>query len=206
MLFANENKYDKELWQASQNEKVPMSVLKGFFALESAFDAKSYRAETYTDASKNDASYGLAQVLYRTARGMGYTGQPDGLFDPYTSAKYGAKFIVILHKKYPSLLDVIAAYNMGVPRKAADILKNPAMYPRIIKIYGMPTTEWVYANQPYVDRVSAYIAYYQARERNDATGAAEIEALIKKKYFALHRLKWSSLIGAIVWPPAISAR
>ena len=194
MLFKNEDLYNHEMLQVSHEEGVPYSVLKGFFALESAFNAKSYREEKYADPSKNDASYGLAQVLYGTARGLGYTGKPDGLFDPYTSAKYGAKFIKNLHKQYPILSDVIAAYNMGSPRKAANTTA------RIIAIYGTPTVDWVYANQPYVDRVSAYIAYYQAKERNDSEAALRIEDLIKKKLSASRYPLWSSLIGEIPWP------
>ena len=193
MLFKNEDTYNPAILKASQDGKVPMPVLKGFFALESAFDPKSYREEKYADPTKNDASYGLAQILYGTARGLGYTGKPDGLFDPYTSALYGAKFIANLHRQYPSILDVIAAYNMGSPRKAANTT------PRIIGIYGKPDTNWVYANQPYVDRVSAYIAYYQAKERNDKGTQALIEDAFKKKVLASVRSTCSSLIGTILW-------
>lgn len=193
MLFPNEDKYNNVIFQVSKEEKVPYSVLKGFFALESAFDANSYREEKYADPTKNDASYGLAQILYRTARGVGYTGEPKGLLDPYTSAKYGARFIAGLHKQYPRLPDVIASYNMGSPRKAS------ATTSRIIGIYGKPEPDWVYANQPYVDRVSAYIAYYQAKERNDSGAAGRIETLIKKKLLASRRVIWQNLIGAIPW-------
>ena len=193
MLFANEDKYNHEILQASQEEKVPYSVLKGFFALESAFDAKSYRAEKYDNPAKNDASYGLAQVLYRTAVGLGYTGTPEGLFDPYTSAKYGARFIANLHKQYSELSDVIASYNMGTPRAASETTS------RIISIYGVPGADWDYANQPYVDRVSAYISYYQAKERNDLEAAARIETLIKKKAIPSRRAIWKKLLGEILW-------
>jgi soluble lytic murein transglycosylase-like protein len=193
MLFKNEDKFNPEINKVTQETGVPMSVLKGFFALESAFDPNSYREEHYADSSKDDASYGLAQVLYGTARGLGYTGEPKGLFDPYTSAKYGALFIKALHSKYPRIPDVIAAYNMGFARKA------PQTTPRIIGIYGQPAEDWIYANQPYVDRVSAYIAYYQAKERNDNEAANRIEVLIKKKYIVSRRKIWQSLIGEIPW-------
>lgn len=199
-LFKDENKYDHEILRAAQEEGVPFAVAKGFFALESAFNPKAYLEEKYADPAKNDASYGLAQVLYRTARGMGYTGTPEGLFDPYTSAKYGARFIAGLYKKYKSLPDTIAAYNMGRPRKAAETTA------RIIGIYGKPLPDWVYANQPYVDRVSAYIAYYQALERRDAGAAERIQILIKKKLLASRRAIWQKLTSAIPWPPASSGR
>lgn len=198
MLFTNEDKYNHEILRASQEEKVPFAVLKGIFALESAFNPKSYREEIYADPKKNDASYGLAQTLYRTAVGVGYTGAPEGLFDPYTSAKYGARFIANLHKQYNGLLDLIASYNMGYPRKAANTTS------RIISIYGKPGPDWVYANQPYVDRVSAYIAYYQARERNDSATAQRIEDLIKKKAMPQLRDICRSLHGELDWSPRTS--
>jgi len=37
----------------------------------------------------------------------------SGLFDPATNIKYGAAFLAGLLKKYPDVLDAIAAYNMG---------------------------------------------------------------------------------------------
>jgi hypothetical protein len=171
MLFKNENLYSKELLQASQEEGVPMSVLKGFFALESQFNASSYRFEPHI----NDASYGISQILYNTAKGLGYKGTPEGLFDPYTSAKYGARFLANLHKKYPDTMDVIAAYNMGWPRPAARTTRI------IIGIYGEPGPDWKYANQPYVDRVASYVAYYEAVERRDEARANEIAQILRKK-------------------------
>jgi len=52
---------------------------------------KAFRQE------KNDASYGLMQVLYGTAKGMGYSGPASGLYDPETSIHYGAKYLYQMH-------------------------------------------------------------------------------------------------------------
>lgn len=171
LLFQNENKYNTEILKASQETGVPVAVIKGFVALESAFTPAAIKSEVHL----NDASYGLMQILYKTAKGVGYQGDPGGLLDPYTSLYFGAKFLRGLLDKYPSLSDAIASYNMGFPRKAKDTT------PLIIKLYGHPDTSWIYANQPYVDRVSAYIAYYQTFEKADSARRQEILDAIKKK-------------------------
>jgi len=180
LLFKKEDLYNKELLQVSHETEVPLSVLKGFFALESAFNVSAKRYEKHRD----DSSYGLSQVLYKTAKGFGYKGEPEGLMDAYTSAYYGAKFIKQLSKKHKNILDIIASYNMGWPRKIEQTTKF------IAKIYSYPYSyktnppaRWVYANQPYVDRVASYIAYYQALEKNDIPKAWDIYKLIKKKSY-----------------------
>jgi soluble lytic murein transglycosylase-like protein len=170
-LFQNENKFNSEILSASQKYGVPVSIIKGFVALESNFDPKSYRYEEHI----NDASYGLMQILFKTAKGAGYTGAPEGLYDPKVNVEFGTKFLRGLLEKYPDLTASIAAYNMGYPRKAEDTTA-------IIRgVYGKPQKDWTYANQPYVDRVAAYIAYYQKIEKGDVSKANEILELIKKK-------------------------
>jgi len=177
-LFPKEDLYNAEILRASVESGTPYSVLKGFIALESAFDAKAYRYEAHI----NDASYGLAQILVRTARGVGFQGEPAELFDPYKSVLYGGKFIRQLSAKYPDVLDLIAAYNAGFPRKIRQTTQYIAdLYGYPIKYREEPPVGWVYANEPYVRRVASYIAYYQAREKNDVARAEEILGLIKKK-------------------------
>jgi soluble lytic murein transglycosylase-like protein len=171
MLFPRENEFNKEVLAASQATGVPVSVIKGFIGLESAFNPNAYREEKHI----SDASYGLMQILYKTAKGVGYAGEPKGLLAPAASILYGAKFLRGLLQRYPNVLDAIASYNMGHPRKAS------ATTPTIVGIYGKPGPDWVYANQPYVDRVASYIAYYQALEKADASRAAVVLDLIKKK-------------------------
>lgn len=177
LLFPNENKYNAEILKASQETGVPVAVIKGFCALESNFNPNSVKDEAHL----GDASYGLMQILYKTAQGVGYRGQPDGLFDPYQSLLYGCKFLKGLLDKYPKLTDAIASYNMGFPRTAENTT-------RIIEgIYGKPDVTWIYANQPYVDRVSAYIAYYQTFEKPNEQRRAEILDALKKKDYATLR-------------------
>jgi soluble lytic murein transglycosylase-like protein len=171
MLFPKENDFNREILAASQATGVPVSVIKGFVGMESAFKQAAFREEQHI----KDASYGLMQILYKTAQGLGYKGTPEGLLNPATSLLYGAKFLRGLLQRYPNVLDAIASYNMGHPRKAS------ATTPIIVGIYGKPGPDWVYANQPYVDRIASYIAYYQAKERGDEPRAALVLDAIKKK-------------------------
>lgn len=178
MLFKNEDTYNDQLLKASQETGVPLYLSKGFFALESQFNPKSYRAEPHL----NDASYGIAQILYGNAKNLGYTGTPEGLFDPYTSAKYGDLFIAGLHKIYPDVLDLISAYNAGYPRpiqKTTSYIANLYGYP--ISYATNPPPGWKYANQPYVDRVAAYAAYYQAVENHDTTTIDKLRTILAQK-------------------------
>jgi soluble lytic murein transglycosylase-like protein len=170
-LFENEDKFDNEILKVSQEENVPFALLKGIIALESNFNPKEYKYEPHI----KDASYGLMQILYKTAKGLGFKGQPYELYDPYTNIKYGAKYIKNLMTKYNNIYDIIASYNMGFPRPASKTT------PLIIKIYGEPKPDWIYANQPYVDRVASYTAFYQAKYIKDFNTAQKIFDAIKKK-------------------------
>lgn len=170
-LFADEDTYNDEILAAAVATKIPVSSLKGIMAMESQFDPNAYRDEP----DIQDGSRGLMQILYKTAKGVGFDGDPDDLFDPATGALFGAKFFAQLVARYPNYLDAVASYNMGSPRAAGNTT------PTIVGIYGQPGPDWTYANQPYVDRVAAYTAYYQAVENNDAAKAATVLDLIKKK-------------------------
>lgn len=172
-LFADENKFDHEILRAANATGVPVAVLKGLIGVESAFKPKAFRAEPQI----NDASRGLMQILYRTAKAVGYTGTEEGLFDPTANVLHGAKFFRDLMLKHKNLPAAVASYNMGYPRPASKTT------PTIIKIYGTPAPDWTYANQPYVNRVLAYIAYFQTFEKNDAQARAALLDLIKKKVF-----------------------
>lgn len=79
-------------------------------------------------------SYGLMQIMFTTAWERGYRSDPDGLLVPEVSLLYGAAHFGHLWNKYESILDAIAAYNAGSPRRYA---------------------ENEYVNQGYVDKVLA---------------------------------------------------
>lgn len=175
VLFKNEDKYNTEILAAAKTAGIPYSIAKGLIALESAFDVRSYRFEPHI----NDASYGLMQILSKTARDLGYAGTNEALYDIKTNLFYGLKFLKTINAQYPIWADTIAAYNMGWPRPAS------ATTPLIIKIYGTPTKDWTYANQPYVDRVWAYATFYQAKDVDKKYDTAkQILSDIKNKNIA----------------------
>ena len=62
---------------------VPTSLVHRVVKRESNYNPKAYHA----------GNYGLMQIRYRTAKGMGYTGTPHGLLDAETNLKYAVKYL-----------------------------------------------------------------------------------------------------------------
>lgn len=62
---------------------IPEVLLHRVIKRESGYNPKAY----------SKGNYGLMQIRYNTAKGMGYTGTPDGLFDAETNIKYAAKYL-----------------------------------------------------------------------------------------------------------------
>lgn len=91
---------------------VPESWIKAWIQTESSGRPNAYRAEPKI----GDASYGLMQLLTQTARGLGYGGPPEGLYDPATNIFYGTKLISQLRSSYgDDVRRVYSAYNSGRP-------------------------------------------------------------------------------------------
>lgn len=67
----------------------------------------------------HDASYGLGQILYGTARGIGYRGKPEGLYDPKTNIFLIAQYHKRNFDRYTDLnpVELTTAYNTGSPYK-----------------------------------------------------------------------------------------
>jgi hypothetical protein len=66
----------------------------------------------------NDASYGLGQILYGTARGLGFEGEPNDLFDPEVNIELIGKYHRRNADVYGSELtpqQLTIAYNSGSP-------------------------------------------------------------------------------------------
>jgi len=104
--------FESAIAQAAANFNVPVSWIQAVIETESSWNPQAYRAEPRI----NDASYGLMQLLYRTARGLGYTGQPDGLYDPETNINLGARLLGELRRKHgDDFRRVYSAYNSGNP-------------------------------------------------------------------------------------------
>lgn len=83
-----------------------------------------------------DASYGLGQILYGTARGLGYRGTAEGLYDPATNIDLIARYHRRNLTTYGHLTaqQLTTAYNTGSPYKkplAGHLNKFNKWYNRI---------------------------------------------------------------------------
>jgi len=63
--------------------EVPIDLVRHVVNRESTFNPKAY----------NNGHWGLMQIKHATARGMGYSGPPKGLFDAETNLKYAVKYL-----------------------------------------------------------------------------------------------------------------
>jgi hypothetical protein len=83
---ANDGKHDRldrliSTYSAAYD--VPTSLVHRVVKRESNYNPKAYHA----------GNYGLMQIRYRTAKGMGYTGTPHGLLDAETNLRYAVKYL-----------------------------------------------------------------------------------------------------------------
>jgi soluble lytic murein transglycosylase-like protein len=91
---------------------VPEEWIKAVILTESSGNPQAYRYEP----KLQDASYGLMQLLYSTAKGLGYQGPAAGLYDPETNIKLGSRLLGQLKQRYgDSFPRVYSAYNSGRP-------------------------------------------------------------------------------------------
>lgn len=112
--------------------------VKAIIKQESGWDANASRYEAHL----NDTSWGLMQVLLKTAKAtLGNDKLTiSDLLNPEINIETGTKFIASLLNRYGNFDDATAAYNAGSPRRAAD--KK-------------------YVNQKYVDSVNNYYSMYK---------------------------------------------
>ncbi|HEX6960210.1 MAG TPA: lytic transglycosylase domain-containing protein [Ferrovibrio sp.] len=92
------------------------ALVMGVMQQESAFNPMAYRYE----ASRGEASYGLMQLLYSTARDRGFSGDPAGLYDPATNIALGMAQLKWSFDYLASRLGTVteaqwlSSYNAGV--------------------------------------------------------------------------------------------
>lgn len=102
--------YDSLILDAAARYVVDPALIKALITKESSWNPQAYRAEPQI----GDASRGLMQILFNTARGMGYAGAPEGLFDPATNIDLGTRYLAgqLQTYGYPA---GVSAYNAGHP-------------------------------------------------------------------------------------------
>lgn len=106
------NAFDPIITGAAARYGIPFQWIKAVIGTESNFNPDAYRAEPQI----NDASYGLMQILSRTARGLGFSGDPDDLFDPAINIELGSKLLAQLRRSYgEDFRRIYSAYNSGNP-------------------------------------------------------------------------------------------
>jgi soluble lytic murein transglycosylase-like protein len=165
MKFAHENDFNDEINAAAAKYNVDPAIIKGVIAQESNFISTAYRAEPFISPTTGkprdwlgptndfpaggDASFGLMQLLVRTARLLGLTGVKENLFDPATNINLGTKYLANLISKYTAqgkpLDNALSEYNGG---SGSTFGGAPAFGP--------------FKNQAYVNNVKNYISYFQS--------------------------------------------
>jgi len=161
--WANQDTYAESIESAADAAGVPREIAYGLIAQESGFVATAVRAEpSYVcnlTGTTGDASYGLTQLLYCTALGLGYGGDQTGLFDPSTNLSLGLSYVGQLISSHGGDVSAaLSAYNGG---------DRPSLG------YGTRLPSGQFANESYVDNVlnnAAYFASYLAARDAAATG------------------------------------
>jgi soluble lytic murein transglycosylase-like protein len=116
---------------------LPDGLILATIDTESSFDSEAVRTEYPIDSTEvyKDASIGLMQVLYTTARNLGFTGDIWDLQDPEIGLTWGMAYQVYLWKKYKDWDAVIHAYNEGETQYNKGV--------RVPVYYGKVKSRWV---------------------------------------------------------------
>jgi soluble lytic murein transglycosylase-like protein len=162
--WANQDTYAAVIESAAAEYGVPASTAYGLIAQESGFNPTAVRQEPGVTCAASgvvgDASYGLTQLLYCTAQGLGYTGVPTGLFDVTTNVDLGLQLLGRLIAQHGGDIDgALSEYNGGY---------RPSLG------YGARRADGTFANQAYVDNIDTNAAYFdQYLAQRDATSSSD---------------------------------
>lgn len=152
------------LERAALAHHVPLPIVLAVVGQESSFNPLAYRGEPQL----GDGSYGLMQLLFSTAKGLGYTGDRSGLFVAETNAQLGAQLLAQLLRTRGSVSNALSAYNggyrpalgFGAPARQSVTLctKRDA---KGLCIATRRVAPGEYGNQAYVDGVQEKIRYFE---------------------------------------------
>lgn len=163
--YSREADYDGYVNAEAAAQGVPVELVKAIIGAESAFVAGAKRPEPQI----NDASWGLMQLLYRTAQGLGYSGDPSGLLDPSTNIHFGTALLAqLLSRTNGDIAGAASAYNGGYrPRLGFGAKATKTV--TVCLAHDPKTGECIrsrtvspgeFANQSYVDRVLSNYNYF----------------------------------------------
>ncbi len=105
--------------ESATRHLIAQSYLQAIIHQESGGNPLAVRQEPRI----HDASYGLMQLLGRTARGLGFTGPLEGLLKPATNIALGARYFAGLFKRHQETGAALAHYNGG-PKAARAWLRG----------------------------------------------------------------------------------
>jgi soluble lytic murein transglycosylase-like protein len=76
----------------------------------------------YVPHDGGSPTYGVCQIKYDTAVGVGYKGDPKGLMDPKTNAKFAARYLKFQESRYNGdFVKMAAAYNAGTYNESKKV-------------------------------------------------------------------------------------
>ena len=151
MIWPNETSFDSIFRPASEQHAVPLSILKGVTAKESSFNPRASKFEPHV----KDTSRGLMQVLYSTAKWIGFKGTEEELFDPAKVIPVGAavlkRFFDMATKTGGGWEDAVSMYNAGMEKIGTG------------RYTARKRPDGTFLNQQYVDDVKVYSGYFAGK-------------------------------------------
>ena len=154
---------------AAERYGVPVALVYAVVEQESNWKPRAYNPE----GSGTNPSLGLMQIRVSTARGLGFVGEPEGLYNPYINLDLGCKFLGDLisnaRKNGFGTDSAISSYNGG---PSTD---RPGDGKRGVKSKGKCTggLRDPFCNQSYVDSVVDRWARYAAEIPKTPTATNE---------------------------------
>jgi len=176
--WKRENDFDAIIKSVALKHNVEPALIKAVIARESGFKPGASRSEPQL----HDASAGLMQILYSTAKSQGYTGpfgsmtDNTGLFDPAINIEYGTRYLRTCLYKTGGRANAISMYNGGyrpalgfgepATRKLTICLARDQVTGKCIKSRDVQPGE--FANQEHVGAVMANYAYFKSLEPKES--------------------------------------
>jgi soluble lytic murein transglycosylase-like protein len=109
----DQNAFDDLISESAAAYSVPPDWIKAVIGTESGFNPNAHNA-----SDPGGGAFGLMQVLYSTAVGLGYEGDPEGLYDPETNIDLGVKLMAqIIQRTGSDFSAMYSAYNSGSATK-----------------------------------------------------------------------------------------
>ncbi len=106
------------------------------------------RESNYNSRAKGGSALGLMQIKHATARGLGYSGDAAGLYDPDTNLKYGIAYLAGAYRAAKGDLEqAYRYYNRGYYYVAkrlgieADVPQEPVAAPTVTRVAAASTAK-----------------------------------------------------------------